>query len=70
MDRTGTTYMEVPINRDAVLQFILVMFFLQRSGGSCAEDNPATFSFSSNIDLQTRGFPSSLECGTTSSFSK
>jgi len=69
MDRTGTTYVEVPINRDAVLQFILVMLFLQRSRGLSVEDNPATFSFSSSVDLQTRGFPSSLECGTTSDFS-
>jgi hypothetical protein len=60
---------EVPVNRDAVLQFILMMLFLQRSGGSCVEDNPVTFSSSSNSDPQTRGFPSRLDCSTKSGFS-
>ena len=68
MDRTGTTYVEAPVNRDAVLQFILVMLFLQRSRGSCPEENPATFSFSHNNDLQMQGSPLRIECCTTSDF--
>ncbi len=69
MDRTGTTYVEAPVNRDSVLQLILILLFLQRSGGSILEENPAAFSFSPNEDLQIRGFPSSIECSTTSGFS-
>ncbi len=69
MDRTGTTYLEAPVNRDSVLQLILILLSLQRSGGSSLEENPAAFSFSPNEDLQTRGFLSSIECSTTSGFS-
>ena len=69
MDRTGATYSEAPVNRDAVLRFILIMLFLQRSRGSCQGEGSATFSFSPNDDLQLQGFPSSIECDATSSFS-
>ena len=69
MDRTGTTYVEAPVNRDSVLQLILILLFLQRSEGSSLEENPAAFSFSPNEDLQTQGFPSSIECSRTSGFS-
>jgi hypothetical protein len=69
MDRIGATYVEAPVNRDAVLQFILVMLFLQRPRDSCAEDNPATFSLFPNQELQMQGFPSSIECNATSDFS-
>jgi len=69
MDRTGATYVEAPVNRDAVLQFILIMLFLQRSKGSCPGEGSATFSFSPNDDLQLQGFPSSIECDATSDFS-
>jgi len=69
MDRTGTTCVEAPVNRDSVLQLILMLLFLQRSGGSSLEENVAAFSFSPNKDLQTRGFPSSIECSTMSGFS-
>jgi hypothetical protein len=68
MDRTGAKYAETPVNRDAVLQFILVMLFLQRAGDRCAEDNPAT-SFSPNEELQMQGFRSHIECDATLSFS-
>jgi len=69
MDRTGTTYVEVPINRDAVLQFILLMLFLQRPKDASAENNPATFSLPPNEELQIQGFPSDIECSATSDFS-
>jgi len=69
MDRTGTTYLEAPVNRDSVLQLILILLFLQRSRGSSLEENPAAFSISPNENLQTRGFPSSIESSTTSGFS-
>jgi hypothetical protein len=69
MDRTGATYEEAPVNRDAVLQFILLMLFSQRPRDSCAEVNPATFSFSPNEAQQIQGFPSSIERNTTSDFS-
>jgi hypothetical protein len=69
MDRTGAKYAETPVNRDAVLQFILVMLFLQRARDTCAEDNPATFSFYPSEELQMQGFRSHIECDTTFSFS-
>jgi hypothetical protein len=69
MDRTGAKYAETSVNRDAVLQFILVMLFLQRTRDTCAEDNSATFSFSLNQELQMQGFPSSIECNPVSDFS-
>jgi hypothetical protein len=69
MDRTGAKYAETPVNRDAVLQFILVLLFLQRPRDSCAENNSATFSLSPNEELQMEGFPSSIECSATSGFS-
>ncbi len=69
MDRTGATGVEVPVNRDAVLQFILIMLFLERLRGSCPREGSATFSFSPNEDLQLQGFPSSIEFDATSGFS-
>jgi hypothetical protein len=69
MDRTGAKYAETPVNRDAVLQFILVMLFLQRPRDSCSEVNPATFSFSLNEAQQIQGFPCSIERNATPDFS-
>jgi hypothetical protein len=68
MDRTGATGVEVPVNRDAVLQFVLVMIFLQRTG-SCKGDNPSTFPLPVNDDLQTRSSPSRIERVARSGFS-
>ncbi len=68
MDRTGTTFVEAPVNRDSVLQFILVMLFLHRSRDVCQDENPATFSFSPNDHLKMQGFPLRIESATTSDF--
>ena len=68
MDRTGATGVEVPVNRDAVLQFVLIMIFLQRTG-SCTGNNPSTFPLPVNDDLQTRGSPSRIERVARSGFS-
>jgi hypothetical protein len=68
MDRTGAKYAETSVNRDAVLQFILVMFFLQRARDTCAEDNCAT-SFYPNEKLPIQRFPSNTECNATLGFS-
>jgi hypothetical protein len=68
MDRTGAKYAETPVNRDAVLQFILVMLFLQRTRDTGAEDNPAT-SFYPDEKLQVQLFPSNTECNATLGFS-
>ena len=68
MDRTGATGVEVPVNRDAVLQFVLVVIFLQRTG-FCTGNNPSTFPLSVNDDLQTRSSPSRIERVARSGFS-
>jgi hypothetical protein len=68
MDRTGATGVEVPVNRDAVLEFVLIMFFLQRTE-SCKGNNPSTFPVSVNDDLQTRSSPSRKERVARSGFS-
>ena len=68
MDRTGATGVEVPVNRDAVLQFVLIMMFLQRTE-SPKGDNASTFPLSVDDDLQTRISPSSIERFATSGFS-
>ena len=69
MDRTGTTYVEAPVNRDAILQFILMMLFLQRSRCSGRGEGSLTFSFFPIEDLQLLGFPSIIRCDATSGFS-
>ena len=68
MDRTGATGVEVPVNRDAVLQFVLMMIFLQQTE-SCKGKNPSTFSLSLNDDLQTRSSLSRIELVARSGFS-
>lgn len=69
MDRTGATYVEAPVNRDAVLRFILIMFFLQRSSRSSPGEGSATFSLFPKNDLQLQGFPSGIEFDAASGFS-
>ena len=68
MDRTCATGVEVPVNRDAVLQFVLIMFFLQRTESSKGND-ASTFPLSVRDDLQTRSSPSMIERFAASGFS-
>jgi hypothetical protein len=69
MDRTVTTRVEGSVNRDAVLQFVLIMFFLQRSRSSVTEENSPTFSLAPIKDLQAWGFSPNTKFGATSGFS-
>ena len=68
MDRTGATGVEVPVNRDAVLQFVLVMIFLEQTG-SRKGDKSSTFPLSPNEDLQTQSSVSRIERVARSDFS-
>ena len=68
MDRTGATGVEVPVNRDAVLQFALIMIFLQQTG-SRKRDKSSTFPLFPIDCLKTRVSLSKIERVARSGFS-
>jgi hypothetical protein len=61
MDGFSSKSLDAPVNRDARLTFILLMFILQRSREDSSEQKAATVSFSLDYDKSSQDYSPAME---------